>query len=125
MEPEKNEKKAGGRRKKEPGHKRNHPGWGFTQEEITAIMNEFSKSQEQNIGAFIFKKVTNQPLKRAEMANFPDDLKRDFKGICNNINQIAAILNTKKADPLSPEMLNQLRIIGRQFSFLVERIDEK
>jgi hypothetical protein len=124
-EAEKKEKKTGGRPKKGDTEKRKHPGWGFTNAERDAITIEFEKSEEQNIGTFIFKKVTNQPLTRSQLFTFPDDLKKDFRALSNNINQIAVSLNSRKHDPLASEMLRKLELIARQFEFLGKRLTEK
>lgn len=124
-QPENPKKKAGGRPQKEEAEKRSHPGWGFTSAEIDRINEEFSKSKEAYIGAFIYKMVTGQPIAMPKMVTFPEDLKRDFKNLGNNLNQIAVALNAKKSDPLAKAMLEKLELIGQQYTFLVQRLSEK
>jgi truncated hemoglobin YjbI len=120
-----NRKSKGGRPKNAPELKRRHPGWGFTETEISQILKEFEKSSESTIGLFIYKVVTKKPIQVNQASIFPEELKSDFKNLGNNINQIALSLNTKKTEPLANSMLEQLERIARQYQFLVQRLSKQ
>lgn len=118
-------KKKGGRTPKSPDLIRNKRSIRFLSSEFTEISTQFSYSGERHLGEFLFKKVTHKPISKPSQVSFPAELNRDFKALGNNINQIAAVLNSKKNDSLAPEMLSQLKLIAKQYQFLVDRISIK
>lgn len=84
-------------------------------EKMTKKINtEFLKSRLKYKGQYVYLRIMEYSIPEKQVLNIAPDLKADFRNIGNNINQIAASLNTKKTDPLYKEMLHKLTIISQQ-----------